>query len=68
MAQPGLKIGVKQDGWYRVTQPEMIAAAFDVTGDAAKLRLYVDGNEVPIWKADYAFRGVMVPEGSRDMG
>ena len=23
----------------------------------------VDGNEVPIWKADYAFRGVMVPEG-----
>jgi len=48
VAQPGLKIGVKQDGWYRVTQPEMIAAGFDVTGDAAKLRLYVDGNEVPI--------------------
>src|ERR1700704_625065 len=27
-AQTGLKIGVKQDGWYRVTQPEMIAAGF----------------------------------------
>ena len=27
----------------------------------------VDGNEVPIWKADYAFRGVMVPEGSREV-
>lgn len=27
----------------------------------------VDGQEVPIWKADYAFRGVMVPEGSREV-
>jgi hypothetical protein len=27
----------------------------------------VDGQEVPIWKADYAFRGVMVPEGSQDV-
>ena len=27
----------------------------------------VDGNEVPIWKADYAFRGVMVPEGTREV-
>jgi hypothetical protein len=27
----------------------------------------IDGNEVPIWKADYAFRGVMVPEGSTEV-
>jgi hypothetical protein len=27
----------------------------------------VDGHEVPIWKADYAFRGVMVSEGSREV-
>ncbi len=27
----------------------------------------IDGTEVPIWKADYAFRGVMVPEGSREV-
>jgi hypothetical protein len=27
----------------------------------------VDGQEVPIWKADYAFRGVMVPEGSLEV-
>jgi len=27
----------------------------------------IDGNEVPIWKANYAFRGVMVPEDSREV-
>lgn len=47
-AQPGLKIGVRLDGWYRVTQPELVAAGFDVSGDAAKLRLFVDGREVPM--------------------
>jgi hypothetical protein len=45
-AQPGLKIGIRQDGWYRVTQPEMAAAGFDVSGDAKNLRLFVDGREV----------------------
>ena len=47
-AQPGLKIGVKQDGWYRVTQPEMVAAGFDVSADARNLRLFVDARETPI--------------------
>jgi hypothetical protein len=46
-AQSGLKIGVRQDGWYRVTQPEMIAAGFAPT-EAANLRLFVDAREVPI--------------------
>ncbi len=46
-AQSGLKIGVKQDGWYRVTQPEMIAAGF-APAEAANLRLFVDAREVPI--------------------
>jgi hypothetical protein len=27
----------------------------------------IDGNEVPVWRADYAFRGVIVPEGSREV-
>ena len=27
----------------------------------------VDGNEMPVWKADHAFRGVMVPDGSREV-
>lgn len=47
-AQPGVKIGVKQDGWYRVTQPELVAAGFNVSADARNLRLFVDGREVPI--------------------
>ncbi|HMJ24812.1 MAG TPA: hypothetical protein VK475_03255, partial [Pyrinomonadaceae bacterium] len=46
-AQAGLKIGVKQDGWYRVTQPDMIAAGF-VPSEVANLRLFVDGREVPV--------------------
>jgi hypothetical protein len=48
VAQAGLKIGVKQDGWYRVTQSEMLAAGFDVGADARNLRLFVDGREAPI--------------------
>ena len=47
-AQPGLKIGIKQNGWYRVAQSEMAAASFDVSGDIRNLRLFVDGREVPI--------------------
>jgi hypothetical protein len=47
-AQPGLKIGVSQDGWYRVTQPEMLAAGFNVTADSRNLRLFVGGRETPI--------------------
>jgi hypothetical protein len=30
-------------------------------------KCWVDGTEVPIWKADYAFRGVMVPSGAREV-
>ncbi len=48
VAQPGLKIGVRQDGWYRVTQPEMLAAGFDVTADSRNLRLFVGGRETPV--------------------
>jgi hypothetical protein len=44
-AQPAVKIGVKQDGWYRVTQPELVAAGFDVSSDARNLRLFVGGRE-----------------------
>jgi len=47
-AQPGVKIRVNQTGWYRVTQPQLVAAGFDAAADAAMLQLYVDGSEVPI--------------------
>ncbi|HYX29825.1 MAG TPA: C25 family cysteine peptidase [Pyrinomonadaceae bacterium] len=47
-AQPALKIGIRTTGWYRVTQPQMASAGFDVSGDARKLQLFVEGSEVAI--------------------
>jgi hypothetical protein len=47
-AQPALKIGIKKDGWYRVTQPQMAAAGFNSAVDIRNLRLFVDANEVAI--------------------
>lgn len=44
-AQPALKIQVKQDGLYRVTQPELVAAGLDPNVDAPYLRLFADGYE-----------------------
>lgn len=47
-AQPALKIAIKKDGWYRVTQPQMAAVGFNTAGDIRNLRLFVDANEVAI--------------------
>jgi len=47
-SQPAVKIRVNQTGWYRVTQPQLVANGFDSSVDAGKLQLYVDGAEVPI--------------------
>ena len=47
-AQSGLKIGIKKDGWYRVTKAQMAAAGFNPTVDIANLRLFVDAQEVAI--------------------
>lgn len=44
--QPALKIGVRADGWYRITQTQMAAAGFDTSGDARNLRLFVGGKEL----------------------
>jgi hypothetical protein len=44
--QPALKIGVRADGWYRITQPQMFAAGFVTSADARNLRLFVGGNEI----------------------
>jgi hypothetical protein len=46
--QPALKIGVRATGWYHITQAEMAAAAFDVTGDARNLRMFVNATEIAI--------------------
>jgi hypothetical protein len=47
-ARQAVKIQVRQSGWYRITQPELVAAGFDPSTDARLLQLYVDGAEVPI--------------------
>ena len=40
-----LKIQVKQDGLYRITQPELVASGLDPNVDADYLRLFADGYE-----------------------
>ncbi|HEY0003492.1 MAG TPA: hypothetical protein VGB17_01685, partial [Pyrinomonadaceae bacterium] len=47
-AQSSTKILVRKDGWYRLTQPELVAAGFDPSANADDLRLYVDGQEQPL--------------------
>ncbi|MGH9932569.1 MAG: hypothetical protein ACREA9_25480, partial [Pyrinomonadaceae bacterium] len=46
--QTALKIAIKKDGWYRVTQPQMVAAGFNPSVDIRNLRLFTDANEVAI--------------------
>jgi len=46
--QPALKIGIKKDGWYRVTQTQMASAGFNSSVDIRNLRLFLNGNEVAI--------------------
>jgi hypothetical protein len=45
-AQSSLKIGVKSEGWYHLTQSQLAAAGFDTSGDAGNLRLFVGGQEL----------------------
>ena len=47
-AQPSLKISVRQNGWYRITQGELAAAGFDPSADPRTLQLFTDGVEVPL--------------------
>jgi hypothetical protein len=45
---PAAKISVKKEGFYRVTQPELAAAGFDINVDPRNLRLFADGQEQPM--------------------
>ena len=47
-SQTGLKISVKKDGWYRVTQSQMAAAGFNPVVDIKNLSLFGDGQEIGI--------------------
>lgn len=43
-----VKIAVRQPGWYRVTQPELVAAGLNPNVDPSLLQLYSDGVEQAI--------------------
>jgi hypothetical protein len=46
--QSGLKIQIKQDGWYRLTQQQMSAAGFNPIVDIRNLSLYINAKEIAI--------------------
>jgi len=43
-----IKIFVKEEGWYRVTQPELAAGGLNAGVNPKTLQLFVDGMEQPI--------------------
>ncbi len=47
-SQSAIKIGVKQAGWYRITQPDLVAAGLDASVDPHRLRLFLNGIEQAI--------------------
>jgi hypothetical protein len=44
-AKPAVKIFIKEDGWYRVREPELVAAGLNTGADPRFLQLYADGEE-----------------------
>ncbi len=45
---PALKIYVRHEGWYRVTQPELLKAGLNPSVDPASLHLYAEAVEQPL--------------------
>lgn len=45
---PAIKLFTQEEGWYRVTQPELVAAGLSPDLNPAHLQLYVDGVEQAI--------------------
>ena len=43
-----MKIDIASRGWYRVTQPDLVAAGLPVPVDPSLLQLFVDGVEQPL--------------------
>jgi hypothetical protein len=46
--QPAIKLYVRREGWYRVTQPELIAAGLNPNVNPRFLQMFVDGQQLPI--------------------
>lgn len=51
-AQPGVRIGVKQEGFYRVSRASLAANGFDVNSSRSLWQLYVNGVEQAINVSD----------------
>jgi hypothetical protein len=47
-SQPAVKILTDHEGWYRVTQPQLVAAGFGSNTEARSLHLFAEGVEQPI--------------------
>jgi MYXO-CTERM domain-containing protein len=47
-AQPAIKIPITHDGLYRLAMKDLVAAGLDPASTPALLRLYTDGEEVPL--------------------
>jgi hypothetical protein len=43
-----VKLAVRDRGWHRITQPQLVAAGLNPNTDPRLLQLYVDGQEVPM--------------------
>jgi len=48
VSQPGAKIGVRKDGFYRVSFFELQNAGFNINSPSANWRLFMEGNEQAI--------------------
>ena len=46
--EAAVKISVQSEGWYQVTQPQLVAAGLDANADARTLKLYAEGVEQPL--------------------
>lgn len=47
-ATVAVKLGIQEEGWYRVDQPALLAAGLDPTVDPRYLQLFVAEDEVPV--------------------
>lgn len=72
-SQPGAKIGVNKEGFYRVTKAQLQAIGFDVNSDPNMWQLYTDGNQQAINVGpggdyiEFYGRGIDTPESNTKM-
>ncbi|HUK91116.1 MAG TPA: C25 family cysteine peptidase, partial [Blastocatellia bacterium] len=45
---PAIRISVQNEGWYQITQQQLVAAGMNPSASPSSLQLFVNGSEVPI--------------------